>query len=687
MTGGTKGPIGMIERRSLERLLKPMSVAVVGGGAWCRDAVEGLRRLGYAWEVWPVHPEREAIAGVKCLRRLSDLPYAPDAVFVGVNRTTTIDVVRELSEMGAGGVVCFASGFAETKGGAEFQKALLDAAGDMPLIGPNSYGFVNAMDRASLWPDVHSLKPVSRGVAILTQSSNIALSLTMQQRGLPIAFIASAGNQAQIGLAELGEAVLADPRVSALALHVEGVGDLRAFESMALTAQRLGKPVVVLKTGRSAQAREAAMSHTASLAGTDAGADALLERSGIARVYTLEAMLEALKILHFAGPLPSKEIAALSCAGGEASLMADAADLRDIPFARLSDDQVERLSDTLGPMVHVSNPLDFQTFIWGDAEKMTEVFSAMMQGQAVLTVVIVDFPKSDRAQGDVWEAVIEAAIAARARVGMPLALLATLPENMPEEISLRLMEGGVIPLHGLGPSLSGISAAAVTGQLRRFATPVVLPVPQTDVRVLDEAEGKALLSDFGVAVPKGESFETAEEAAHYAEGLGPVALKSLGLTHKSDFDGVVLGLSGKAAVLDAVQKMPGQGFLVEAMVPDGLVELLVGVVADPAHGYVMTLAAGGVLTEILQDSAHLLIPASREDIRSSLMSLRLAPMLSGYRGRPACDLEAVLDVVMALQECVAAQGGRVDEVEINPLVVTSDSAVAVDVLFRMGEDS
>ncbi|MFO7919813.1 MAG: CoA-binding protein, partial [Nioella sp.] len=341
--------------RDLDRLLRPRSIAVVGGGAWCANVVRECRKIGFSGPLWPVHPARREVAGVRAFASPADLPGVPDAVFIGVNRHVTVEVVGQLARMGAGGAVCFASGFAEAArelpDGPELQAALIAAAGDMPMLGPNCYGFLNALDGALLWPDQHGLVPVTRGVAIVTQSSNIAINLTMQARGLPIAYVMTAGNQAQSDLAALGRGVLADPRVTALGLHIEGIGDLAAFEALAREARALGKPIVALKIGASPAARAATVSHTASLAGTDAGGRALLRRLGIAQVQTLPELLETLKLLHLGGPLASNRIASLSCSGGEASLMADLAEARDLHFPALDAAQAADLAAVLGPRV------------------------------------------------------------------------------------------------------------------------------------------------------------------------------------------------------------------------------------------------------------------------------------------------------------------------------------------------
>ncbi len=668
----------------LTRLLKPRSIAVIGGGAWCEAVIEGLRRMGYVWDVWPVHPRAARVAGVRAYARVEDLPRAPDAAFVGVNRMATIDVVRALAAMQAGGAVCFASGFSETGDGRMLNAGLLSAAGEMPVIGPNCYGFINALDRAALWPDIHGLTHVTRGVAILTQSSNIALNLTMQSRGLPIGYVATAGNQAQTGLAAIGAALLADERVTALGLHVEGFGDLDALQGLARQAQRLGKPVVVLKTGRSEAAQVAAVSHTASLAGSDAGAEALIARLGMVRVSSLEALIETLKLLHFTGPLPVNQIACMSCSGGEASLVADAAAQQGLEFAPLSEVQRDRLGALLGPMVHLSNPLDYHTFIWGETEKMAEVFADMMRGSAVLSLLVADFPREDRCPAPSWDQLVAAAAQAREQVGMPLAVISSIPDTMSEARAQSLIKLGLIPLCGLEAGLEAVRAAVTLGAVWPRPAPLFLPVDQSDLRLLDEGEAKAALGAEGLDLPVSHRVQDAEAAGRAAGNMGRVVLKALGMAHKSGQGGVVLGLEGAQAVQEAAQAMAAPGYLVEEQIADG-VELLIGVLADPAHGYVLTLGAGGILTELWADTVSRLLPVDADDIRSALNCLRIAPRLAGYRGGAAVDIEAVVAAVLAVQSYVIAAQGQVAEVEINPLIALPDRAVAVDALIRRGE--
>lgn len=671
--------------KSLNRLFRPKTIAVVGGGAWCRLVIEQCQKMGFDGEIWPVHPKAEELAGLPVYRDVASLPQAPDATFVGVNRFATIEVVRDLAARDAGGAVCFASGFLEAQAedaeGADLQAQLLQAAGEMPFLGPNCYGFINYLDGALLWPDQHGGARVERGVALITQSSNIAINLTMQTRGLPIAYVVAAGNQAQSGIAAIGEALLDDDRVTALGLHIEGFGDLRAFEALAAKARALGKPIIALKVGKSDEAQAATISHTASLAGGDAGAQALLSRLGIARLDDLPAFLETLKLLHVTGPLANNRLGSISCSGGEASLAADTAHDLPVVFPPLNDTQTADLRAALGPMVALANPLDYHTYIWRDTPAMTRAWSAVMDPSLAMTLLIVDFPRPDRCSASDWDCAIEAAIGARQATGANVALVATLPELLPEAVSDQLMAAGVVPFCGLREAL--VACAASAAPEPEIAEPVLLATTVVEPSLVSEAEAKFRLAQYGLRVPKSIRAKSPGMARAAAADIGyPVVLKGEGVAHKTEAGAVVLGLNCGGDVSAAAAAMPTERFLVEEMVGGTVAELLIGVVKDPAHGFVLTLAAGGTLTEILQDRCSLLLPASDAAIDAALDGLKIAKLLAGYRGKPAADRGAILRAVRSVQDYVLAEAEGLEEIEINPLLCTPEDAVAADALMR-----
>ncbi|MEM6726978.1 MAG: acetate--CoA ligase family protein [Pseudomonadota bacterium] len=665
--------------KRFERLLAPKRLAVIGGGAWCDGIVGAARALGFSGEITPVHPTRKSVAGLRAVSSVADISGRIDAAFIGVNRDAAIGVMGALSALGAGGAVCFASGFSEEDGGAAHQAALLDAAGDMPFLGPNCYGLLNAFDGAAIWPDQHGLRRTERGVAILTQSSNIAINLTMQRRALPIGYVVTCGNQAQIRQAVLARALLDDPRVTAIGLHIEGFGDLREWEALAAAARARGIPLVAIKAGRSSSAREAALSHTASLAGEDAGADALLARLGIARVESPEAFIEALKIAHLFGRLPGRGIASISCSGGEAALVADMAEESPLAFPPLSDRQREDLCQALGPRVTLSNPLDYHTYIWRDLERMTAAWAAMADPRIALTLVILDYPRSDLCSAHDWDIATQAVIAAARQTGGRYAVCASLPENLPEDIAQRLLAAGVLPLHGLDAALRAITAmtAPVGGQPR----PLLLP-GQGGEDLLSEADAKHALAAHGVPAPAGCDCARQEAGTCATTLSSPLAIKVLGIAHKTEAKAVALDVAPQEIAEHLTRMAPGPRVLIEEMVEGGVAELLLGVVRDEAHGFLMTVAAGGVFTEIMEDRASFLIPESRPRMEEALRSLRAFPLLTGYRGKEAASLPAILDAMEAVQAYVVAHAETLSEIEINPLICTPTSAIAADALIR-----
>lgn len=674
----------------LRRLLHPRSIAVFGG--WQAAAV--VRRcdeMGYTGEIWPVHPTKAEVAGRACFRAVADLPGAPDAAFVAVNRELTIEVVRELAASGSGGAVCYASGFKEAGGrGADLQAALVEAAGPMPILGPNCYGIINYVDGALLWFDQHGGRRCERGVALLTQSGNIGLNLTMQRRGLPVAYLMTLGNQARVGLAACVEALVEDPRVTAIGLHIEGLDDVQAFDAAARKALAAGKPIVALRAGRSAAGAALTMSHTASLAGSDAAMQAFLARLGIAQVPSIPVLLETLKLLHACGPLRGRQLVSMSCSGGEASLMADAAEGRRLSFRPFTAEERVSVQSTLSELVTVTNPLDYHTFIWGKREALEATFTAVLACGFDLSLLVLDLPRLDRGDDADWQVTLEAYRAARARTGAAAAVVATLPECLPEEAADRLLGQGIVPLLGMEEALRAAEAAADIGAVHPCA-PLLPPVPLLGEPVqLDEWAGKALLARHGVAHPGGVRVRSPAAARDAAERMGfPVVLKavSASLAHKTEQGAVALGLADAVAVEAAALRMAGlgDGFLVEPMITDGVAELIVGVSRDPQLGLVLVLGAGGILVELLEDRAVLLLPTDRAAVERGLASLRCAPLLRGFRGRPAGDVAAVVDTVLAVAHLAQMHADRLAELDINPLIVcpAGRGAVAADVLIRL----
>ena len=681
----------------LQRLLHPRSIAFIGGSE-CAIALERTQALGFEGRIWAVNPRRPQLGGVPTIPSITDIDGSPDAAFIALPRALTPEAVAALRALGCGGAVIYAAGFAET-GDLDRQRSLLEAADGMPLLGPNCYGFINTTARVALWPDEHALSPVERGVALVTQSGNIGCNLTMMQRGLPIAALLTLGNQADVDIAAAVDAFAQDPRITAIGLHIEGLRDPQAFAAAAARAQAAGKPVVALKTGRSPQGARIALSHTASMAGEDRICEALFERYGVARVPTLSALVETLKLLHFGGPITGRRLVSLSCSGGEAALVADLAPAHGLSFPPFSEAAARGVAATLNDLVHIDNPLDYHTFIWNQREALENTFAAAMAGGFDTALLILDTPTHPAMKPDSWLVTARAWAAAQRRVGARAVVVATLPEGMPPRLADELGAAGIAPLIGIEDALSALAAAAAIGE--RYARPVAaLPWPTgptsrampddglnaaTTGRVVRESEAKALLARYGLVVPMTAECALAD-APQVAAGIGfPVVLKisDESIAHKSDVGGVALGLRSADEVTAAAGRMVALGdrVLVEQMVGGAVAELIVGVVRDPQFGFALLIGAGGVLAELITDSVTLLLPATHEDIERAVKRLRVWTLIEGHRGRKG-DPDSVLRAIEAIADFAEAHRDDLLELDVNPLLVLPDRAVAVDALIK-----
>jgi len=681
----------------LARLLRPRSLALVGGKA-AEEAVRQCRALGFAGPIWPVNPKRAEMAGLPCFPDIASLPSAPDAVFIAAPAPATIALAADLH--GTGGAICYAADFAESgEEGRQRQAALLEAAQGVPLIGPNCYGMLNLFDRVALWPDQHGCLPIDsgQGVAIVSQSGNLALNLTMQARGLPIGYVISVGNCADVTPADLIEALIADDRVSAIGLHLEGLGSVARFSQACLAARTAGVPIVALKTGASAKGAALTMSHTSSLAGADALTNALFARLGVARAHDPATFLETLKLLHVAGPLRGRRITSASCSGGEASLTADLAEAAGLETPDFPPAAQDALEQVLGPRVHVANPLDYHTYIWGDLAATTACFGAMLNADFEASLLILDFPRGDRCTAADWDvtlAAFRAAVQAHpAPPGTVRIVASSLAETMPETVAAALIADGILPAAGLAEVLRAIAAAATIGEAWARAAPSALPEqPQPcsgEAHVWDEVRSKAALAGAGVPVPRSLVSSRPELADAALPAPFPLVLKAVGadLAHKTELGGVALNLTSREALLAAADRMAALSdrFLIEEMALGAVAELIVGVGRDPQFGLFLTLGAGGIFVELLRQTEQVLLPATPAEIEAALARLPLHKILTGYRGKPGCDMPALIDAIARIADWAIAHADRLEEMDVNPLLALPTGAMAVDALIRMRE--
>ncbi len=672
--------------QSLSRLVFPKSIVFVGGNE-CAIGIRRCQEFAFPGKIWAVHPKRDEVGGIATVKSVVDIDGPIDAAFIAVKRELNPDIVRQLRAKGCGGAVIYAAGFAEA-GDGQLQKDLLAAADGMPLMGPNCYGFVNGLGRVALWPDEHGIKPLDKGVAIITQSGNIACNLTFTRRALPLAAVFAIGNQADVDMARMVEFLSADDRVTAIGLHVEGVPSLPAFAAACEAARQRKKPVVVLKTGKSEQGAKVAMSHTSSLAGADSMYDALFKRHGVARCDTITSFVETLKFLHL-GALPGNSVVSLSCSGGEAGLTADLALNHDLNFREFDQGTATRIRGTLNDLVTISNPFDYHTFIWNQPEAMTKTFTATLSGGFDVGMLILDSPPPPL-NASAWYVAARAFAAGAKANAARAAIVATLPECLPLDMADEMIATGVAPMFGHDEALTAFENAARVGRAQSDQTPrPSLAAPDLVAgasQVLKERDAKELLSSYGLPVPVGKTCKI-EEAVKTAEAIGyPVTLKisSEAIAHKTEAGGVALNLKTADDVKAAAARMAklGDEVLVEQMVTGAVAELIIGVTRDPQFGLGLVIGAGGILTELLKDSATLLLPCTRSEIESALKSLKVWKLVEGFRGKSG-DGKAVVDAAEAVARFAAAHQDRLEELDVNPLLVLPNGAVAVDALVAL----
>ena len=681
----------MSKKESLRRLLQPKTVAVFGGDS----AVAVVRQCqagGFDGEIWAVNPQRKDLAGVPCVASIDDLPGVPDASFVAAPPQASLQIIAELSARGAPGAVCFAAGFAESGAeGEALQVQLREAAGDMAVIGPNCHGFLNYLDGVALWPDEHGGQRAERGVALITQSGNIALNLTMQQRSVDFSYVISIGNNSTLGLHDYIDMLLDDSRVTAIALHIEGIQDIAGFSAAAIRALQKKVPIVALKTGRSSLGAEITMSHTGSLAGSDRLYSALFKRVGVARCDTVPQFLETMKFLSIVGPLKDNTLGSMSCSGGEASLVADFAERLGVEMPTLTTASTSELQDLLGARVNVANPLDYHLYIWGEYEQLNACFAKFLSNKFACTLLVLDYPPHAGADQSNWIITEQALIDAVDESGQRAVIVASLPETLPADVRRRLAAAGIAPMQGIEDCIFAARAAAQIGAAHANVANIKAVLAHTELsggaRSMDEVSSKAALADYGVNIPAGRVC-AADETVAAATAIGyPVVLKAVSdeLAHKSEAGAVAVGLSDDIAVRAATDSMATDfdQFLVEAMARPMVAELIVGVSRDASFGLSLLIGTGGTMVELLDDTASLLLPASRDDIAAAIQSLKVARVISGYRGGLVGNMDAVLDAIESIARFAIANEGRLLELDVNPLLVTPDAAIAVDAFIRV----
>jgi acyl-CoA synthetase (NDP forming) len=696
--GATRSATEAASATGWGRVFRPRAVAVLGASgrpdSWMARPLRWLAERGYAGDVYPVNPKYDELAGLRCYPELAEVPGPVDLVLALVPAANSVDAVRAAGEVGAAAVVVFASGFAETgPEGAALQRQLVEAGREtgVRVIGPNCQGIVYTPARLFATFSAAGERPLtgSCGIAYVGQSGAVGGSVLdiAAERGLDLTAWVSTGNEADADLSEIGRHLVHDPEITVLTVYAESIRDGAAYERLAAEAAAAGTALVVLRSGRSNAGRRAAVSHTGAMHGDDTAFTLVSRRHGVVLVDDVEELLAVATVLRGQPRPAGRRIVAVSTSGGAGILAADRCEAGGLTLPELAPATQEKLSRIVPEFGAVANPVDVTAQLFNRGERafgdVCSIVCADPGTDALLVLITM-------VTGDAAVDLAEDLVAGTAGTDVPCSVVWLAGRDHTVRARAVLAAAGI-------PVYSSIAVAArVAGALApperpaapavpRPPEPPVLPAALPAAGPADEA-GWALLDAIGVSRPQAVLARDAVEASASAAGLGgPLALKAVapGLTHKVDAGGVRLGVPADEVAgvfTELAAAVPGlDGVLVQRMASGGL-ELLIGATAG-RDGWppVLTVGLGGTGTEVHHDIATALAPVTADGALTMLRSLRSWPLLAGHRDSPALDVTAVVDVLVRVGRAIA-HWTDLTELEINPLIVGSDGAVAVDVL-------
>ncbi len=684
---------------TLEPVFRPKSIAVVGASpsnVWGKQALQNLKNMGYEGKVVAVNPKYTEIIGFECYPSLKEIPFAPDAVLINVNRERTAQLVEEAAEVGAKAAVMFAIGFAEA--GPEWravQERIVAAARDahMVAIGPNCQGIINFVEPCAMWMGpVFPYPPGS--VAMFAQSGSVTSALANNKRGVRWSHIVTCGNEAVSGAAELIAYFVDDPLVKVICGFIETVRNPERFFQECDRARDKGKPVIIFKSGRSEAGQKFATVHSGALASPYRMYDELFRRHGVLRVDSSEELLETAIALQSPKAPAGGRLAAVTASGGQIELILDEAARypKAFSFPEFEPKTKTFLRGILPEFLATSNPLDY----WGVADYVTayrQILQALTDDPNVDIVVGISDPNSGpTGDPDQESQSYDDIVALAERTKKPIVLVTPLDGEPGADKVEQLIPHGVLLLSGFPEGFRALERL-VTHKKPKPGPAAKTPVDAAALRKFLHGRtapfgGQAAL-DFlaiaGIPTARGNVAANADAAVKAARSMGfPVVLKNgdEGAVHKTDTGGVHLNLNTEQSVGAAANRLREGGaktILVQAQVRGG-VEMIVALQTDEALGAFVLVGLGGVLTEIMNDASMRPAGLLEGEGAEMLNELRMLPVLRGARGAQPADLEAIIDVISRIDSISRALGTRIQSIDINPLIALPNGALAVDAL-------
>ncbi|QYC44042.1 succinyl-CoA synthetase subunit alpha [Nonomuraea coxensis DSM 45129] len=689
---------------SVQALFNPRSIALVGAtdkSGWSVSTLLNLRTHGFPGPVHLVNPRGGVVHGQPAHRSLTDIPEPVDLAYVMVPTPAVLGVIEEGAKLGIRAYVVLTAGFGESgEAGARMEAEVAAFAREhgLTLLGPNGNGYINAA--AGITPyGLPIPEPLLRGaVGVVLQSGALASSVLgfALARNVGVSLLTSMGNESVVTVTDVVDYLVDDPATKVIALFLETIRNPAEFSRVARRALEAGKPIVALKIGRSTLASRTAQAHTGALVGDDDVIDAALRQLGVIRVRSLEDLIITAGLLAATGPLPGRRVGVVTPSGGASEIIADRAEDEGLELPAFAPGTVARLAEIVPSFGTVQNPLDVTGYVLIDRTLLGRALEVVTADPGIDVVLLLSEPPKVAPPDPAPVFALYSASARRiAESPVPVVVVSNVLTDVTEfgrrvqrETGYPYVAGGIE--HGLQAVAAAVRWSETRDRVlsRPAATPPApSAVAQGAVGVWAEHRAAALLAGAGLPVVPSALARTADEAVAAAGGFGyPVVLKvaAEGLGHKSDVGGVRLDVRDAAAVervhRELMEAVPdAAGVLVQPRRSGGI-ELLVGIVRDPAWGLTLAVGLGGVWVEVLRDAALRVLPADAAEIRRALTELRGAALLRGARGAEPADLDAVAEVVARIAAFAGSLGERLESLEINPLLVTGSRVEALDAL-------
>ena len=683
----------------LDPLLRPRSVAVVGAsgkhdslGEW---SLKNLIKGGFAGNIYPVNPGYEELQGLRCYKALSDLPEIPDLVIFGVGDPRLESALDEAIEAGVPASVIMSSLYIDGDTSPQLRERITDKVRDagMLVCGANGMGFYNVRDRVWACGFDSGMHEAPGKISLITHSGSGMCGIIDCDRRLRINVAVSSGNELAVTMDEYLDFVLDLPETRVVGLFIETARNPGGFAAALAKAAEKNIPVVALKVGRTEQSAKLAVSHSGAMAGDDATYEALFDRYGVQRVADMDELATTLILFAELYPVGNGGLVSIHDSGGERQLMVDLADARGVPMTRLSDRTSRAIAGLIDPELPAINPLD--GWSRGGPEAREQMIGALIhllndEGAALGAAVLDRGP-----DGLVYDGYVEYLRRARKATGKPVALVASRQGTGDDAIAIAATHEGFPVVDGVAAFLRGAKAIFDYRDFlaRNDSAP---PVARADTverwratlsggAPISERTGLDILRDFGICVVDAVAAGSETEVIEAGRTLGfPVVLKTAmpGIEHKSDVRGVVLGIEAEARLKEAYADLAdrlGDEVLVSKMAEPG-VELILGARRDPQFGPVVLIGFGGVHAEVLADVSFALPPFGTDDAWRCVDRLALRRLLDGVRGQAAADVDALVDTAAKFSAMVHALRDDIEEIDVNPVIVSPTDCKVVDVL-------